>query len=68
MKNPETVFTNKMRKKLQQQFPLMRIYKHSDRFNGGVVDLHLVIPMGYCCWIEVKSILQMVKHRKARSF
>jgi hypothetical protein len=64
-KNPETVFTNRIRKKLLAQFPNMKIYKHSDRFNGGIVDLHLIHPHGNTCWIEVKYVKECVHHRKA---
>lgn len=63
-RNPETVFTNRIRKKLLTQFPNMKTYKHSDRFNGGIVDLHLTQPFGNTCWIEVKFIRDFKHHRK----
>ena len=64
--NPETTFTNRIRKKLLARFPTMKIYKHSDRFNGGIVDLHLVMPYGNTCWIEVKYIKKMVNKNKVK--
>ena len=43
----------------------VQIYKHSDRFNGGIADLHFTLPGGKIAWIEVKYMAKCVKHRKA---
>jgi hypothetical protein len=63
--NPETKYTNRIRKLLMAKFPRMKIYKHSDRFTTGIADLHLTLPYGSTCWIEVKYMPKCVKHRKA---
>jgi len=63
--NPETRYTNRIRKRLIEQFPRMKIYKHSDRFNGGIADLHLTMPFGNVAWIEVKYMKSCKRYRKA---
>lgn len=43
----------------------VQIYKHSDRFQGGIADLHFTMPGGLIGWIEVKYMHKCVRHRKA---
>ena len=62
--NPETRYTNRIRKHLAAEFPSIKVYKHSDRFNGGIADLHLVKSPGIVIWIEVKYMAACVHHRK----
>jgi len=63
--NPETKFTNKVRKAWSITWPSMAIYKHSDRFNGGIADLHIVLAGGQTAWVEVKWVPSVAKKRKA---
>jgi hypothetical protein len=63
--NPETTYTNRFRKKLIQKILGIKIYKHSDRFNKGIADLHFTCPGGVQAWIEVKYMKKCAKHRKA---
>ncbi len=63
--NPETKFTNKVRKTWHQTYGDIKTYKHSDRFHGGVADVELIIPDGMTAWIEFKYIKKVAKKRKA---
>lgn len=65
MSNPETKFTDKVRKKWKLAYPEIQIYKHSDRFNGGIADLHFVTPCGRVAWVEVKWEPYVAKRRKS---
>ncbi len=63
--NPETKFTNKVRGLWEAKYPEIRIYKHSDRFQGGIADLHWIMPNGVTAWVEVKWVANVVRYRKA---
>ncbi len=63
--NPETKFTNKVRKTWHSTYGDIKTYKHSDRFHGGVADVELIIPDGMTAWIEFKYIKKVAKKRKA---
>ncbi len=60
----ETQFTDKVRKLWKAQYPEIQIYKHSDRFNGGIADLHWIMPNGVTAWVELKWIPVVVKYRQ----
>jgi len=71
--NPETLYTMKMRKLCKTLSDSVVIYKHSDRFNGGIADLHLALappkstPLkkGLVVWVEVKWIPAIRARRNA---
>jgi len=63
--NPETKFTNKVRAAWKKAFPEILIYKHSDRFNGGIADLHFVMPNALTAWVEMKWVHKVAKRRNA---
>lgn len=64
--NPETRYTNRIRKKIIETAPGVKIYKHSDRFNGGIADLHLTIPGGRLAWIEMKFTKVCARKKQAK--
>ena len=64
--NPETKFTTKVRNLWEAKYPEIRIYKHSDRFNGGIADLHFILPNGKIAWVELKWEPNVVKRRKGK--
>lgn len=43
----------------------LQVYKHSDRFNGGIADLHLIHPIGHTAWLEFKWVPICKRQRKA---
>lgn len=63
--NPETKFTNKVRDAWEAAFPEIKIFKHSDRFNGGIADLHFIMPDAKTAWVEVKWVERVAKRRLA---
>jgi len=62
--NPETRYTNRIRKILKAELPGVKMWKHSDRFHGGVADLEVVFR-GVTVWIEVKYLPKIAKRRWA---
>jgi hypothetical protein len=63
--NPETKFTNKVRTAWEKAYPDIKIFKHSDRFNGGIADLHFIMPGAKTAWVEVKWVEKVSKRRLA---
>ena len=64
--NPETRYTNRVRKLLKTAFPEVVIVKHSDKFQGGIADLHVVTPWARTVWIEFKYIPSIATKRKGK--
>jgi hypothetical protein len=62
--NPETRFTNKVRKLWKAAYPDIKIYKHSDRFTTGIADLHFIMPGAQTAWVEVKWQNYVANRRK----
>ena len=65
MANPETTYTNRIRTKITKMYPDVRVYKHSDRFNGGISDLHMIKSHNDVAWVEVKFLKACARYRKA---
>ena len=63
--NPETRYTNKVRRLLKAEFPGIVMVKHSDTFHAGIADLHASLPTGKTIWIEFKYLPSIAKCRKA---
>ena len=63
-KTPEGKFTTKVRNLWRFMYPEILIYKHSDRFNGGIADLHFILPSGKIAWVELKWIKQVKRRVK----
>ena len=64
--NPETKFTSRVRRLWEAAYPDIVIYKHSDRFNGGIADLHFILPNGKMAWVEVKWMKQCIRRVKGK--
>jgi hypothetical protein len=62
--NPETLYTNKVRRMLKKQWPDVVIVKHSDRFQTGIADLHATRANALTIWIEFKYMPNIFKRRK----
>ena len=62
--NPETRYTNKVRRLLRQHYPDVVIVKHSDRFHAGVADLHASRSNALTIWVEFKYMPSVTKKRK----
>ena len=62
--NPETVYTNAVRRLLKKHYPDVVIVKHSDRFQSGIPDLQATTAWGRTIWIEFKYIPHIFKRRK----
>jgi hypothetical protein len=63
--NPETKYTNYVRKLMKTKWPDMVTVKHSDRFHGGVADLHATRSNALTIWIEFKYLPTIAKKRKS---
>lgn len=67
--NPETRFTNKLRKMILETDPDAYIVKHADSFNHGVPDIEVVLPgkpIAISCWFEIKWVPEITKTRKIK--
>jgi hypothetical protein len=62
--NPETVYTNKVRRLLKKRFPDVVMVKHSDRFRTGIPDLQASRSNALVIWIEFKYMPSVTKKRK----
>ena len=62
--NPETLYTNKVRRLLKKQYPDVVIVKHSDRFRTGIPDLQASRSNALVIWIEFKYMPSVTKRRK----
>ena len=65
--NPETLYTNRVRRLFKTWYPGVVIVKHSDRFNGGIADLHASRPNGQTIWIEFKYLMSITRHRDGKA-
>lgn len=61
---PETRYLNRIRKIFKDLVPGIQIYKHADKFNAGIADLHLSFPDGITVWMEGKWVPSITSHRK----
>lgn len=61
---PETKYLNRIRKIFKNLEPSIQIYKHADKFNSGIADLHYARKGGEVGWIEGKWIPSITKKRK----
>jgi len=64
--NPETRYTNRVRKLLKEWYPDIVIVKHSDQFQSGIADLHASLPTAQTIWIEFKYIKHIKAHRNGK--
>lgn len=67
--NPETRFTNKVRRQIIMQYPEAYLRKHSDKFTHGIPDFEVILPnnpIALDCWFEVKWIPEITKTRKIK--
>ena len=62
--NPETLYTNKVRRMIKKRWPDVVIVKHSDRFSTGIADLHATRANALTIWIEFKYMPAITKRRK----
>jgi hypothetical protein len=62
--NPETRYTNRVRRLMKQTWPDVVDTKHSDRFQTGIADLHASRSNAKTIWIEFKYVPTITKRRK----
>lgn len=62
--NPETRYTNTVRRLLKQAYPDVVMVKHSDRFQTGIPDLQASRANALVIWIEFKYMPSITKRRK----
>ena len=61
--NPETPYTNKVRRLLKATYPNIVVVKHSDSFTGGIADIHASLPNAKTIWIEFKYLPAIARKR-----
>ncbi len=61
--NPETRYTNRVRRLMTKQWPDIVIVKHSDNFTGGIADIHASLADAKTIWIEFKYLPAIARKR-----
>jgi hypothetical protein len=64
MQKPETKLIRKVQKILKEIEPSIEHWKHADKFNAGIADVHMIMAGGHQAWIEFKWVPSITRKRQ----